>query len=218
MQRICLIEDNEDVRDVMKEYFDGLGYKIDSYQSAEDFFENRDHNFKGLYLVDWHLPGEPGTEIVSFIRSQDKFSPIFMVSAFSKKEDIVKGLSFGADDYITKPFNFDELAVRIKNAFDKYDFMLTYTDMSEIKLLREASSIIVNGTTISLTTREYIIFEKLYFEREKPVSRDALIDCFEKDDNITLRNIDVHVFSLRKKIKAAQLIIETVRGVGYQLS
>lgn len=214
---VCIIEDNIEIVEAMKSCLEEHNFKVVSYGSAEEFYEKRDKDFKGLYLIDWHLPGEPGINIVNFIRSKDKVSPIFIVSAFSQNSDIVTGLKAGADDYITKPFNFDELIARVQNASRKFDHVTSQTDFDGIRLLPKASSFIKDGETVSLTEREYRIFDKLFLEKENAVSREDLIKCFSDDESMTVRNIDVHVFSLRKKIKEVDMVIETVRGVGYKL-
>ena len=214
---ICIIEDEVDIAEALKVFLESSNYEVQCFESAEEFYEKRDEDFRGLFLVDWNLPGEPGTKIVSKIRLEDKFSPIFIISAYNKKEDIVQGLEHGADDYITKPFNLDELLVRINNAQRKFKSFQSEFNPDEIKLIPEVGAFTKGEQTINLTTREYIIFEKLYNEIENPVSREMLIECFAKDDKMTVRNIDVHIFSLRKKIKTVDLKIETVWGLGYKL-
>jgi DNA-binding response OmpR family regulator len=214
---ICIIEDEEDIVEALTIFLESSNYNISSYSSAEQFYEQRDPNYRGLYLVDWNLPGEPGVNIVSKIRTEDKFSPIFMISAYNKKEDIIQGLKHGADDYITKPFNLDELLARINNAQYKYNEVCKETNLEGIQLLPEAGAFLKDKKTINLTTREFVIFEKLHVETGKPISREMLIECFKNDDKMTVRNIDVHIFSLRKKIKEVDLFIETVWGMGYKL-
>lgn len=214
---ICIIEDEIDIVEALTIFLESSDYKVYSYNSAEEFYANKEDDFKGLYLIDWNLPGEQGINIVSKIRADDKFSPIFMVSAYNKKEDIIEGLKCGADDYITKPFNLNELLARIDNAQVKFSEVSNATSVEGIKLLPTACAFIKDTQTVSLTSREFIIFEKLYNETGEPVSREMLIECFKKEDKMTVRNIDVHIFSLRKKIKVVDLLIETVWGMGYKL-
>lgn len=218
VKNICVIEDEPDLVEALTEYLQLADYNVVSFSSAEAFFENSDPDFKGLYLVDWNLPGAPGTKIVEKIREKNKFSPIFMISAFSKSEEIITGLKAGADDYITKPYSMEELLVKVNNATAKFNHIEVGTSEEGVKLLSEAAAIVVDGQAINLTHREFVIFEKLFEERENPVTRDELITCFAKEEKMTIRNVDVHVFSLRKKIKQAGLHIETVWGLGYKLN
>lgn len=214
---ICIIEDEQDLVEALTEYLELSGYNVVSYNSAEEFFDNSNPNFLGLYLVDWNLPGLPGIKIVEKIRSENKFSPIFMVSAFSKNDEIITGLKSGADDYITKPYSMEELLVRVNNAVVKLAHIETETDDAGIKLLPEAAAFIVDGKTVNLTHREFILFQKLFENSDNAISREDLIESFAKEEKMTIRNVDVHIFSLRKKIKLVDLHIETVWGHGYKL-
>lgn len=217
--RICLIEDEPEINEALTTYLSAANYKVDSFKSAEEFYQSSDPEFNGLYLVDWNLPGEPGINIVTKIRERDKFSPIFIVSAYTQNEDILMGLKAGADDYIAKPFSLDQLLAKVENAQRKHEHIQSNVGIDkEIRLLPEASTFIKDGKTVSLTRREYIIFEKLFNHRGQPITRDELILCFDTDEKMTVRNIDVHVFSLRKKIKESDLIVETVWGKGYKLN
>ena len=219
INKICIIEDEVDIVETLTTYFENEKYSVISFNSAEEFYEKMPSDFKGLYLVDWNLPGEPGINIITNIRLKDKVSPIFMVSAFSKSEDIVEGLNRGADDYITKPFSFDALLIKVKNSLNKLS--LVSSDLSlndQMRLLPEAKSFMKDGKTVSLTQREFIIFNHLYQKLGQSASRQDLINQFDNEEKMTERNIDVHVFSLRKKIKPVELVVETVWGTGYKLS
>lgn len=217
VKNICVIEDEVDIAESIKLFFETSDFNVILFQNAEDFYQEISAEFKGIYLIDWNLPGAQGLEIIKTIRLRDKVSPIFIVSAFNRQEDIIEGLSSGADDYITKPFSLDELKVRVLNSLRKFSIVDSQISTEEIKLLPEANSFIMDNKTISLTSREYTLFSVLFGSESKPVSRDELICKFSNDEKITARNIDVHVFSLRKKIKAANLLIETVWGKGYKL-
>lgn len=215
---ICIIEDEEEIVEALTTFLESHEYKVISFNNAEDFNNDINPDFKGLYLVDWNLPGEPGISIVSSIRSRDKYSPIFMVSAYTKNDEIITGLKAGADDYITKPFSLEELLIRIQNAHVKFGHIQEDIISDEFRLLPEASAFIRDGQTVNLTQREFVIFEKLFTEFGKAVTREEIIECFKNDEKITIRNIDVHVFALRKKIKKVELYIDTVWGKGYKLS
>lgn len=217
-KNICVVEDEKEIAEALKEFFSDEGYKVDNFYNYQSFVESDHNNFKGIYLIDWNLPDRPGTEIVNQIRKKDKVSPVFVISGYTEKSDILEGLKLGADDYITKPFSFDELLIRVENALNKYNIVKDQMDDDIIKFLPEARSFIKDAKTINLTSREYIIFEYLYNKLDKPVSRRQLTKQFDASDEITERNIDVHIFSLRKKIAAVQMKIETVWKKGYKLN
>lgn len=214
---ICIVEDEKDIVDALKTFLEAQNYNVENYYSAEEFYKNLNPEFRGLYLIDWNLPGEPGINIISKIRERDKFSSIFMVSAFTKNENILTGLKYGADDYITKPFSLEELLVRVQNAQEKLSYINEEISSTDFRLLPEASAFIKSGKTVNLTRREFIIFDRLYTSLGQSVTRDELIECFDNDEKMTVRNIDVHIFSLRKKIKEVEFSIDTVWGKGYKL-
>lgn len=214
---ICIIEDEVDIAESVKTFMEASGYTVHTFNSAEEYFDNPLENFVGVYLIDWNLPGRSGLEVVKEIRVEDKISPIFVISANSQRQDILEGLKSGADDYITKPFSFPELAAKVDNASAKFQVVLNRSELDDFRLLPEAKAFMKEGKTVNLTSREFVIFEYLVNKSGEPVTRDDLITCFANDEKMTNRNIDVHIFSLRKKLRAVDMQIETVWGKGYKL-
>lgn len=217
-KNVVLIEDELDILESLKFVLEKNGYTVSPYQSAEAYFNDQKLSGHSVYLIDWNLPGIKGVDIVRTIRQKDKISPIFIISGNNRDDQIVEGLKSGADDYIKKPFNYDELIVRVGNAYSKMSLLEESLINVGLKLIPEADSIIKDGVTVSLTSREYIIFDYLFKHSTKPVTREELIQQFDKDMEMTSRNIDVHVFSLRKKISKLNLGVETVWGTGYKIS
>ncbi len=217
---IVLIEDEEGMTEILRHLLEADGFEVKAYANAEDFISDRDRPLQCIYLIDWHLPGIQGIEIVKLIRRSDKNSPLFMMSAYIKPEQIILGLQAGADDYITKPFNSQELLLRLKNAQIKASNMQASMINSGLKILPEAHCIIINGKIINFTLREFLIFDYLYSKKNLEINRSEIIDLFDKDEKISDRNIDVHVFSVRKKIakNMIKLDIQTVWGKGYKLT
>lgn len=214
---IVIIEDEKDIIDSLKYLLEKNDFSVSTFLSAEEFFSAKNKPEHCVYLVDWNLPGIKGIDIIRTIRMNDKLSPIFMVSAYNKADQIIEGLQSGADDYITKPFNYDELLVRVGNAYNKVS---TYKDSLinfGLKLIPEAHTVIKDGVTVNLTSREFIIFNHLYKHPDAASTREELIDQFDKEMEMTARNIDVHIFSLRKKMSKVNIAIETVWGTGYKL-
>jgi two-component system alkaline phosphatase synthesis response regulator PhoP len=215
---IVIIEDEKDILDALKQLLERSDYTVHGFLNAEDFFSYKDRPDHCVYLFDWNLPGIKGIDIVKTIRTKDKLSPIFMMSANNRSDQIIEGLQSGADDYITKPFNYDELLVRIDNAYNKVNSIQDNLINVGLKLIPEAHSIIKDGVTVNLTSREFVIFNHLYKYKDKPSTREELIGQFEKDMEMTTRNIDVHIFSLRKKMNKINIGIETVWGTGYKIA
>jgi DNA-binding response OmpR family regulator len=214
---IIIIEDEMDIAHSLSQFLISENMKVQTFPDAESFYKSIDLNhFKGLYIIDWNLPGEKGVQIISKIRSVDKFSSIFMLSAYNREDEIITGLKSGADDYITKPFSYNELLIRVQNALRKLNNIKNDITVG-VKLLEEASAILRDGETVNLTSREFIIVKTLFNHLNTPVTREQLIAQFDSSMEMTERNIDVHVFSLRRKIKKARMMIDTVWGLGYKL-
>ncbi len=218
MKRVLIvIEDEKDILDSIKEWMGKSHFEVIGFTSGEEFLLDKRSPEKCVYLIDWNLPGVNGLEITRSIRKKDKISPIFILSANHRDDQIVEGLKSGADDYITKPFRYEELKIKITNALNKMDVLHANLINVGLKFIPEAHSVMKDGITVNFTAREFIIFEYLY-NKNNVVTRDELIDQFHKDLKMTSRNIDVHVFSLRKKLNKINLVIETVWGSGYKLN
>lgn len=213
---VTIIEDEKEIAELIKRFLTHHNYEVRHFLTAEAFL-NGPTVESSLYLVDWNLPGMKGTELIRSIRAKDKFSPIFMISGYNKSEEVVEGLKAGADDYLIKPFNYDELVVRVENAWSKMNQLKGNLLHYGLKLIPEANSIMREGVILNLTSREYVIFAHLYENRNRPSTREELIACFPEGENVAVRNIDVHIFSLRKKLQRIGLAVETVWGVGYKI-
>lgn len=218
MKRIVtIIEDEKEIGESLADFLSDREYEVKHYLSAEEFFSDRSNvSPECIYLIDWNLPGIKGIDIIKTIRTRDKLSPIFMLSAYSKNQEVVEGLKAGADDYLIKPFDFDSLGARVDNAWQKMSQIQDSMMSKGVKLLPEANSIMKDNVTVNLTSREYIIFQRLY-KAADTVTREELISEFDHSEKMTVRNVDVHVFFLRKKIAKLDMVITTVWGKGYKL-
>lgn len=214
---IIIIEDEKEIIDALKYLLEKNSFLVHDFLSAEEFFSFKERPDHCVYLIDWNLPGIKGIDIVKTIRLKDKLSAIFMMSAYNKPDQIIEGLQSGADDYITKPFNYDELLARIENAYSKVNSLQENLMNVGLKLIPEAHTVIKEGVTVNLTSREFVIFNHLYKNPTAASTREELINQFEKDMEMTARNIDVHIFSLRKKMSKVGIGIETVWGTGYKI-
>jgi DNA-binding response OmpR family regulator len=214
---VVVVEDEQDIASSLKYFLEKNDIDVVTFGSAEEFFAAKNVPDQCIYLVDWNLPGIKGIDIIKTLRLRDKLSPLFMLSANIESAQIIEGLQAGADDYITKPFNYDELLIRIKNALTKFGNLKDNMLNVGLKLIPEAHSVMMDGVTVSLTSREFIIFQHLHNHRNAPSTREELINQFENDSEMTARNIDVHIFSLRKKMNKIKIGIETVWGTGYRL-
>ncbi len=216
MDKVVIIEDEKDVGEMLKFLLEKNAFNVDFYQSAEDFFLAKKFYSHCVYIIDSNLPGIQGEDVIRTIRSKDKLSPVFIISGNTEGCDISQGLACGADDYLPKPFNTEHLLQKVRNSVHKTNIILDNLMNVGIKLIPEANSVIHDGTTVNLTSREFTIVDKLLKSPGKIVTREELVGDFD-DSEVTVRTIDVHVSSLRKKLEKVRLVIDTVRGKGYKI-
>jgi DNA-binding response OmpR family regulator len=216
MNRVVIIEDEQHVREMIKYLMEKNNFLVDVFSSAEEFLMSGNFHHHCVYLVDSKLPGIQGPDVVKTIRHSDKVSPIFIVSGNRESEDITNGLHSGADDYIVKPFHPEHLVAKVTNASAKNHMIFKDLINVGLKLLPEAHSMIKDGVTVSLTPREFEILAELLKNANIIMSREEIVSAFENTE-LTIRNIDVHIFSLRKKISKVSIGIQTIRGKGYRL-
>lgn len=216
MAKICIVENEPDLLNDLSFFLESLNHEIFSCQSYSQFTEKNIHEMEGLFIIDWDLGEEKnGLDIVNEIRQKNSDALIYMLTANTQTKNAVDALKSGVDDYIKKPFSFEELILKIENALSRFESNSSPNE--GITLIPKAYAFQVNDLTVSLTSREYTIFEKLYQHKGETVPRADLINSFKGSDNITERNIDVHIFSLRKKIKETSILIKSIRSVGYIL-
>lgn len=224
--KILIIEDEANIRELVKYNLESEGYDVIEGEDgikgmALVYTEKPD-----LILLDIMLPGKNGYEICFELRSEGITVPIIMVTAKSEEIDKVKGLEFGADDYISKPFGIGELMARVKAVLRRY--RINGEDRNELhreKLLTIGSLTVypdrfeafIDGKPVSLTVKE---FELLVFLASNPgivFSRDELLDKVWGIDYMgESRTVDVHIRHLRMKLEPVN-IIETVRRKGYKI-
>ena len=217
---VVIIEDEVGTLESLEYLLAKDDFKVYAFPSAEDFFMSTKKPENAIYLIDWNLPGIKGIDIIRAIRKTDKLSPVFMLTAYSDDEQMLLALKDGVDDYIVKPFNYDALLLKVRNAAVKMDHILKKSVDLGLHFLPESHSIIKDGVTVNLTNTEYAILTYLFKMGDTPSTREQLLTTFEvpSSDESDFRNIDVHVYSLRKKVVKLKISIETVRGIGYKIS
>jgi DNA-binding response OmpR family regulator len=225
--RILLVEDDERIRRSMSLALEDEGYETVEAESGEDGLEafNQAGPTDGfsLLIIDVMLPGMSGVECCRALRSRSAV-PIIMVTARSDTEDVINGLEAGADDYVTKPFELDELTARIRallrraRSFSEAPSVLSFGDL---EILVDAGSVKVGGKEAHLTRTEFLLLCELGANPGKVLSREQLLERVWSYDYFgDGRLVDVHVRRLRTKIEpdpANPIYVLTVRGLGYKL-
>jgi two-component system, OmpR family, alkaline phosphatase synthesis response regulator PhoP len=222
MERIYVIEDDENIRELLKVALEGFGYQIKAYEAAENALLDMKGEMPDLVLFDIMLPGMDGLSAIKLMRqdTQLKNIPVICLTAKDKELDKVIGLDVGADDYITKPFGVLELAARIRSLLRRSN-REDNEDIIRIKSLtinpqtREVKS---NGVPVELTFKEYELLLYLIEHSSRVVSRDELLNQiwgYEYDGES--RTLDIHIRTLRQKIgDVGTDCIKTIRSVGYR--
>tara|TARA_Y100000814_G_scaffold105453_1_gene74168 strand:+ start:770 stop:1456 length:687 start_codon:yes stop_codon:yes gene_type:complete len=221
--KILIVEDEKDIRDLIIYSLEGKGYQTISADDGEKAIKMLKENKPDLVILDWMLPSVSGLEICRSIRRDinTKNIPIIMLTAKITEEDKVLGLDSGADDYITKPFSTAELNSRVKAILRRIERnnnkKLKYADI-EMDLV--AHKIIRNGRKIKLGPKEFKLLKNFLEQPQRVFSRDQLLDkIWGENIYVEPRTVDVHIRRLRKAITANNEIniIRTVRDAGYSL-
>ncbi len=217
MVSILIAEDEERISLFVSKGLRAAGYSTTVVDTGPDALAAALSGSHGLVLLDVGLPGIDGFEVLKRLRAVDASLPVIMLTARSGVSDTVHGLDSGANDYIPKPFRFDELLarirVRLRDADQQTSTTLSYRDLSLDMLTRRA---IVGTTAVDLSAREFALAEEFLRHPDQVLSREQLLSRvwgfdFDPGSNV----VDVYVRYLRGKFGADR--IETVRGMGYRL-
>ena len=223
MDRIYIIEDDENIRNLLKIALEGFGYEAEGFETAEEGLARIEEAAPSLAIFDWMLPGMDGVTAIRQIRQTEGISglPIMLLTAKEKELDKVVGLDCGADDYMVKPFGVLELSARIRSLLrrvkreEKKD-VLSYEGIVVNKKTREVTS---EGHLCELTLKEFELLVYLLENQSRVVTRDELLNQvwgYEYDGET--RTLDMHIRTLRQKLgEKGSSCIKTIRGVGYRL-
>ena len=216
MKKILLIEDNRDISRNIKEYFELEGYRVEVAYDGEVWIDKATENKYDLILIDLMLPKIDGFTIAKKLQRKIK-TPIIMTTAKDSIDDKLLWFENGALDYIVKPFDLRELEVRINILLKRNESTQDIIEFQDVEMNLEKREFKKNSILVNITQKEFLIFEYLYQNRSRVVTRTELIEyiwweswLFESDSKL-----DVYISNLRKKLW--KTIIETVKGVGYKI-
>lgn len=224
MALIYVVEDDKNIQEIETFALTNVGYNVKGFDCASDFFEALEQELPDMVLLDVMLPDEDGLSVVKKLRSRQDtvLIPIIMVTAKTTEMDKVKGLDIGADDYITKPFGIMELISRVKAMLrrsSKPEDKEKTLRIGNIVLDREKHSVTVNGVPCELTYKEYELLKLLMVNAGIVTTRDVILDrIWGIDFEGESRTLDMHIKTLRQKLKEEGSMIKTVRNVGYILN
>ena len=226
MSKILLVEDEETIADLEKDYLELSGFEVEVANDGDSGLEKALQEEYDLLILDLMLPGVDGFEICRKVRDE-KNTPIIMVSA--KKDDIdkIRGLGLGADDYMTKPFSPSELVARVKAHLARYDRLIgsmaeknKVIEIRGLKIDTTARRVWVNGEERTFTTKEFDLLSFLAAHPNHVYSKDELFQKIWDMESVgDIATVTVHIKKIREKIEmdtSNPQYIETIWGVGYR--
>ena len=212
--RLLVIEDEPDLLNGLARALRRAGYSVDTAADGEDgLFKAQSVNYDAIVL-DVMLPKLDGWQVLARLR-ESKHTPVLMLTARDRTTDRVRGFDTGADDYLVKPFDTEELLARLRALIRRTTGeSRAAIDIGSVSLDTAARTVSLAGEAVTLTAREYALLEYLVLHRGEVVTRTELYEhLFDEDENTLSNLIDVHVFNLRKKL--GHDFIVTRRGQGY---
>lgn len=225
--RILVVEDEAAIRDGLADVLVYHGYRVDAVADGKEGLAKALTGHYDLILLDVMLPGRDGFSICEEIRKVDRDQPIIMLTAKTSDEDIVNGLTLGADDYVAKPFGIAQLVLRVKAVLRRsrttQELAAKILLDGDIEIDTRNLSGRRGGEALAFTRREIEILQYLLSNAERPVSRAELLTRvwgYDRTADIETRTVDIHIAKLRRKIepdaKEPRNLV-TVRGAGYRL-
>ena len=222
--KIFIIEDEASIIQLVQHNLEKEGFIVSSSTNGNDGLKELKKFQPNLLLLDWMLPDFSGIEVCKNIRKDISFKnlPIIMLTAKGEEEDKIKGLDSGVDDYLTKPFSFNELHARIKAVLRRADpkVVSDKIEFDDLKLDRIEKRVFRDKKEIQLGPTEFRLLEFFLTNPKRVYSRDQILESvWPNNINVESRTIDVHIRRLRQSInlKDKKELIRTVRSSGYSL-
>lgn len=219
--KVLIVEDNQKLAANIKEGLEQEGFAVDCIYDGliaeKRLLINR--NDYDVVILDIMLPGKDGVAVCHSWREQDVKVPILMLTARDATDDKVKGLNSGADDYLAKPFAFEELLARIRALLRRPSVTeKTILQLGDITLDTVSRRVEKDLKEVILTLKEYMVLEYLMRNPNKVITRDALYDhAWDYADTSFSNTVNVHIKNLRQKLHDNGEHIQTIRGVGYKM-
>lgn len=221
MNKIYLVEDDDNIRDLIIYALNNQGFDTKGFINHIEFYEALQSEMPDLLILDIMLPEKDGYKILEELKSSSHLEniPIILLSAKESELDKVKGLDMGADDYITKPFGVMELISRINAVLRRSSpKALNIIKVGPLTIYPDSRKVYIENEVIDLTFKEFELLLYLVNNENIVLTRDQLMNqVWGFDFQGETRTIDVHIRTLRQKLKGHSHIIKTVRNVGYKI-
>ncbi len=222
MTTILIVDDEPGVRDLLRDALEIAGYQTEVASNGAEALDTLRRHHANLCVVDINMPTMDGFEFLAKLREHDTQTPVLMLSARNSPVDVAKGLRFGADDYVRKPFSLEEILLRISAILRRSsgesdgDLILS---AGPIEMNVDRHEISVDATAVALSATEFRLLEVLLERKDRLVTREILLrEVWNIDFDSETSVLDTYVSYLRRKIHREHFApITTVRGVGFKL-
>ncbi len=222
--RVLVVDDEPEIVALVAYHLAKAGYRVATASSGQDAIDIARRERPALVVLDLMLPGMSGFEVLEVLRADDNTRDVAVLMLTARREEVdrIRGLSLGADDYLTKPFSPQELVLRVaailRRVSQPQPVSVDVLAFGPLKIDRAALTVQVDEQPVELTPTEYKLLLTLAERRGRVQGRGHLLETvWEAAPDIQTRTVDMHVQRLRAKLGVAGDLIETVRGFGYRL-
>ena len=220
MAKVLLVEDDTTVADVVQEVLRYSNYVVETVDNGEDALYRLKYHSYDLVIIDWGLPGMTGVEVCAQYRQSGGTLPIIMLTGRRSIQDKVTGLDYGADDYVVKPFEADELTARVRALLRRPGPVASSVlEARGVQLDTVKKTVTVDGNDVSLQAQEYALLDCLLRHKNQVMSIESLIDkVWSADTEVSADAVRQCVTRLRRKLDKTDVsVITTVVGLGYSI-
>jgi two-component system phosphate regulon response regulator PhoB len=221
--RILVVDDEPDITALVAYHLARAGYRVSTAASGAEAIRSAKEERPDLVILDLMLPGVSGYDVLAELRSREETRDVGVILLTARREeaDRIRGLSLGADDYLTKPFSPQELILRVAAVLRRLQSPAvaagSAVSAGPLTIHRSAHRVVLNGKELTLTVTEYKLLVTLVERRGRVQTRPQLLETvWDAQPDIQTRTVDMHVQRLRTKLGEAGDLIETVRGFGYR--
>ena len=217
MIKVLIVEDDNDLGNILKQYLELRGFIAHKVGDGTEARAALKASLYDIAILDVMLPKEDGFELALHLKKLYPLLPFLFVTARKLKEDVIHGLKLGADDYITKPFDADELILRIQNILNRKTQKLNFT-IGKYSFEPQNLLLRIDHTERNLTEKESQILEYLFENNQRLIKREEILKLFWKEsDFFSGRSLDVFISRFRKYFSQdPNIVLESVRGVGFR--
>ncbi|MBJ7553220.1 response regulator transcription factor [Marinomonas spartinae] len=215
--RILVVEDTQVLGQAILERLTSLGHGVDLIDDGKRAHDLLKYQSFDLILLDLNLPGLSGLQLLQKLRQKEDGTPVLILTARDQIEDRIRLLDEGADDYLTKPFDFGELEARCRALLRrKQGYAANVSEHGNLLVNRDSRQVFINGELTAITNREFRLLEIFLGHLGRVLSKDEITDhLFNFDETPSPNAIELYVGRLRKKLVASDFSITTLRGIGY---